>query len=100
MRRCDFCSKQAIYDGKTTYGPHAYMCQEHLNTVGIKTEGLYTVLAEATEATCRLCKQVKPIEEFYRHTGKDQIQRTRTECKTCNLEEKKRTAIYRSRHYG
>lgn len=34
---CDFCGagKRASYDGKTTLGPWASMCDEHFKTYGI-----------------------------------------------------------------
>lgn len=41
---CDFCKKQARYDGKTTMGPWAYMCEEHYSLYGCKIKGLYTDL--------------------------------------------------------
>ncbi len=36
---CDLCKQQgsqrpAFYDGKTVYGPWAYMCEEHMEEVG------------------------------------------------------------------
>jgi|SRR5215467_391330 len=33
--RCDFCSAQAEYDGKTVMGPWAYMCQTHFEILGV-----------------------------------------------------------------
>ena len=33
--KCDFCDAEAKYDGKTTYGPWAYMCEKHFRTVGV-----------------------------------------------------------------
>ena len=32
---CNFCSKEATYDGKTTMGPWAYMCKDHFLVNGI-----------------------------------------------------------------
>lgn len=26
VKKCDFCNKQAVVDGKTRMGPWAYMC--------------------------------------------------------------------------
>jgi len=26
-KKCDFCGKEAEYDGKTKFGPWAYMCK-------------------------------------------------------------------------
>lgn len=44
IRTCDFCKKQARYDGKTTMGPWAYMCEEHHRLYGYNIKGLYTDL--------------------------------------------------------
>jgi hypothetical protein len=33
--KCDFCSKQAVVDGKTSLGPWAYMCIEHFSVFGV-----------------------------------------------------------------
>lgn len=43
---CDFCKEQARYDGKTTMGPWAYMCEKHYNLYGCKIKGLYTDLTK------------------------------------------------------
>jgi len=32
---CDFCGKNAFYDGKTIKGPWAFMCEEHFNLYGV-----------------------------------------------------------------
>ena len=34
IQKCDFCEKQAYVDGKTKFGPWAYMCPDHLNEHG------------------------------------------------------------------
>ena len=44
VRTCDFCKKQARYDGKTAMGPWAYMCEEHHRLYGYNIKGLYTDL--------------------------------------------------------
>lgn len=33
-RPCDFCGDAAEFDGRTVYGPWAYMCAYHFNKVG------------------------------------------------------------------
>lgn len=33
--RCNFCDKEAHYDGKTKMGPWAYMCGKHFEFHGI-----------------------------------------------------------------
>ena len=36
MPRCDICKKEkAIIDGKTVYGPWAFMCEKCFHEVGI-----------------------------------------------------------------
>lgn len=34
-KKCDFCGKEAEYDGKTKFGPWAYMCQQCFARYGI-----------------------------------------------------------------
>lgn len=46
-RKCDFCNKQAIVDGKTIYGPWAYMCDTHNQMYGMKA--FQTKLANLSE---------------------------------------------------
>jgi hypothetical protein len=36
LPNCDFCSNQASYDGKTTMGPWAYMCEVCFSKVGLR----------------------------------------------------------------
>lgn len=91
--RCDFCSEPAVYDGKTIMGPWAHMCEAHFNKYGVRLPGLFSRLDKAAPVLtkkCLLCRQVRPIEEFYEYTDSRGVKRYRTECKTCNLEEKKR----------
>ena len=40
LQQCDFCKTPAKYDGKTTMGPWAFMCQEHWNQHGPGHTGL------------------------------------------------------------
>lgn len=35
MDECDFCGKEAEYDGKTIHGPWAFMCQADFDKYGI-----------------------------------------------------------------
>lgn len=35
LPKCDFCDKLALYDGRTTMGPWAHMCEEHFRTHGV-----------------------------------------------------------------
>lgn len=43
MPKCDICGAEAAYDGKTTMGPWAYMCQEDFKWHGV---GLGTGLGQ------------------------------------------------------
>lgn len=44
LRKCDFCDKQAIVDGKTQMGPWAYMCPDHLQQHGYPSSKMNTKL--------------------------------------------------------
>ena len=35
LPKCDLCSKEAKYDGKTKFGQWGYMCEEHFKSYGI-----------------------------------------------------------------
>jgi len=42
MVACDFCAhnfitKKAVYDGKTIFGPWAFMCEFHAEIYGVKS---------------------------------------------------------------
>jgi hypothetical protein len=42
---CDICGQDtAVVDGKTSYGPWAYMCEACFAELGIQVEGLYSWL--------------------------------------------------------
>jgi len=43
---CDICGDKAVYDGKTTMGPWAYMCEDCFGRVGVTTPGLSTKLED------------------------------------------------------
>lgn len=90
-QKCDFCEQPAIYDGKTFYGPWAFMCQAHFDKCGDKTPGLFNVLEEVlqTKKTCPYCHETKQLNEFYRYVDSRGVTRFRTECKECNLKVRK-----------
>ena len=46
IQKCDFCGKQAYVDGKTKFGPWAYMCPDHLNEYGFPRSLLNKKLVE------------------------------------------------------
>ena len=46
-KKCDFCDKQAIVDGKTQMGPWAYMCSDHLYKYGYPQSKMNTQLVES-----------------------------------------------------
>jgi len=96
VQKCDFCDRPAVYDGKTIMGPWAYMCQDHFSTYGVNVAGMYSVIAQNTTSTtkvCVVCGQQKPLEEFYQYVDKRGVNRYRGECKKCNLEAKKRASF-------
>jgi len=35
MEKCQFCGNEAKYDGRTKYGPWAYMCENCFETRGV-----------------------------------------------------------------
>lgn len=47
IRKCDYCDKQAIVDGKTRMGPWAYMCPTHLHMYGYPHSIMNTQLVSA-----------------------------------------------------
>lgn len=93
---CDFCSQEAIYDGKTKLGPWAFMCQRHFGLIGTS---LYTVLKKEAIQTkcCSLCDKEKDINEFYPYVDARGVSRTRNECKECNLAARKEASMRRAR---
>lgn len=92
VAKCDFCDKQAVYDGKTTLGPWAYMCEAHRRQYGVKSTQLMNKLETVGEPkkVCVLCGEEKPLSQFYQYTDHGGIQRYRSECKVCNLAQKRR----------
>lgn len=86
--KCDFCDRQAIYDGKTVFGPWAYLCEEHRKKVGVQDERFMTRLSNidmTPKKRCSLCGVEKPLSEFYKYTDHNGTERYRNECKVCNL---------------
>lgn len=86
--KCDFCDRQAIYDGKTVFGPWAYLCEEHRQKVGVQDERFMTRLPNidlTPKKRCSLCGVEKPLSEFYKYTDHSGTERYRNECKVCNL---------------
>lgn len=46
LPKCDFCTEQASYDGATSFGPWANMCNTHFVNFG---KGLGTGLGQKLE---------------------------------------------------
>lgn len=90
-QKCDFCSKPAIYDAKTRYGPWAYMCAEHFDTRALKLPGTYSLLEPepVLKKRCSVCGVEKLLSEFYKYRDGRGVERYRTECKSCNLTARK-----------
>lgn len=91
IQKCDFCNHPAAYDAKTIYGPWGYLCEEHYQTIGVKTPGMSSVLDDRIkhEKECSCCHQVLPLTEFYKYVDARGVTRFRTECKKCNLARRK-----------
>lgn len=86
--KCDFCDKQAIYDGMTVFGPWAYMCEEHRHKVGVHDDRFVNRLQPVDttpKKQCSVCGQEKLLTEFYKYTDHNGTERYRNECKVCNL---------------
>lgn len=82
LPRCDFCRKIAFYDGKTSMGLWAYMCEDHFILYGIGIgpgKGHVLVLADpgsellpdperpfaiAGQVSALLCKSGKPRDAY------------------------------------
>lgn len=87
--KCDFCDSPAKYDGKTIYGPWAYMCERHRQFVGVADSRfinrLTTEEPAAPHKVCTACGKDKPLDAFYKYTDCRGKERYRNECKECNL---------------
>lgn len=87
-QKCDFCDAAAVYDGKTTFGPWAYMCRKHRILFGVSDSRLIHVLHDPTgmpKKKCTICGEEKPVDMFYKYTDRHGVDRYRPECKVCNL---------------
>ena len=47
MWKCDFCSKEAKYDGRTIFGYWANMCPDCFRLYGSIRYGIYSVLKDS-----------------------------------------------------
>jgi hypothetical protein len=87
--KCDFCDEPAVYDGKTTMGPWAHMCQAHFDRYGIKVQGFNSKLKQQQQPVvtkkCSRCGKEKPVSQFYRYKDHREVERLRPECIECNL---------------
>ena len=93
-KKCDFCKEAAKYDGKTKAGPWAFMCEVHMEKYGIKLPGLCMELVDPEiPRECSLCGELKSITKFYKYTDGTGVKRYRTECKKCNLAERKKRSF-------
>jgi len=100
--KCDFCNEKAKYDGKTKMGPWAFMCEAHFSKFGVKEEGMYSLLKETIEPTkvCSICGQEKPISDYYEYVDNKGRNRLRTECKQCNLQNRKEADIRKTHNHN
>ncbi len=98
-KKCDFCNNDAVYDGKTKFGPWAFMCEKHFDSYGIKGPGLYSQLKEVITTTkvCSRCNEEKPLSDFYEYTDHSGVPRHRNECKECNKADRKAQRMRKTR---
>lgn len=97
--KCDFCNQPAKYDTQTKLGPWAFVCDAHLATY---TTGLYKALQPKpiVSKVCGICGKKKSIEDFYKYTDANGVERWRNECKECNLAARKHNAYMKSKKNG
>lgn len=94
-QKCDFCSGVAKYDTMTKMGPWAFVCDKHFEVYSIQQPGFYTVLEPIVlkEKVCPRCEEPKALTDFYTYKDGHRVERYRTECKVCNLAEKKKQSF-------
>ena len=90
MAKCDFCKNSATHmlmDGEKV---KSYLCREHASKV-VSTRYVVQEIAlqPQMKAVCLLCGKEKTVDEFYHYTDGRGIKRRRSECKECNLMERK-----------
>ena len=100
--KCDFCNLPATYDTMTTTGTWAYCCDTHYKRYGSETRGLFTKLADIAPTViahkqCTICGCTKPIGDFYEYTDHADVKRNRSECKECNLSERKAASFRKAK---
>lgn len=95
MQKCDFCKEVALYEMTISVDGRDVNCKvcekhkAHLTTL-YSNSTCMSILPTVDEfKTCALCGVTKSISEFYSYTDRKGIPRLRTECKECNLEERK-----------
>ena len=92
MRKCDLCKRPAthsIMDANTS--ATIYVCDKHIDDIKISKNSVVSTIKPSIVATtvCSLCGKAKSVDEFYAYTDKRGVKRRRSECKTCNLMERK-----------
>lgn len=94
MLKCDFCKEVALYE-MTFIADHATTCKvcekhkAHFVTLYGNCTIKSLVDTGIENKKCVICGITKPISDFYGYTDRKGVPRLRTECKMCNLEERK-----------
>ena len=89
-QKCNFCEHDAVYDGKTTFGPWAYMCENCFTLFGIKKRGLFKELPKPAAViqhegmhSCIACGCILPVEDFDTYVDKQGKERYMYLCRKC-----------------
>lgn len=95
MQKCDFCKEVALYELAISSDGQDVKCKvcekhkAHFATLYSDCTCTSMIPTVGEFKTCALCGITKPIDDFYSYTDHKGIPRLRTECKECNLEERK-----------
>lgn len=95
MASCDFCRSKATHvlvnDCDTIVG---YLCNSHAMKIVSTRFKLKEIETEPViTGVCSLCNEEKPLSEFYFYTDSKGVRRRRSECKECNLIERKKRRL-------
>ena len=95
MQKCDLCKAVALYEIITNIDGRRVTCKvcerhkAHIKTLYNECKCVSTLPIAVEFKTCALCGVTKPISDFYSYADHRGVPRLRTECKECNLKERK-----------
>lgn len=96
MVKCDLCNTDAKYEAKNMNGITTRLCEQHkvrLDMAGL-IKGIQEIVSPPCQtAVCSLCGETKCVDAFYSYTDAHGVKRKRSECKQCNLEERKKRRL-------